>query len=124
MFLREFHRTTLLALDKKYNKIRDFVRYDKGDIPLFYLVSSNGIRMCEDLEKPLQVVFNQYTIDKINQYGFYRFSMTGLNFYLAVTDDAYNNIDKIVNDSKDFIGSGFVYKELIELKKLIKLTSH
>ncbi len=118
MFLQELHRVTESTLEKKYDIIRDFVRYNKGDIPLLYLVSNNGIRMCEDLEKPLEIVFNDNTIDIINKYGFYLFRMTGLHFYLLVTEDAYNNIDKIINESNQMIGSGFVFKELIELKKI------
>lgn len=44
--------------------------------------------------------------------------MTGLQFYLTVTDDAYENLDSIVNDVKNKVGSGFIFTELVELKKI------
>lgn len=118
MFLQEYHRVTENGLDKKFNRIREFVRYNISDIPLFYLQSSNGIRIIEDLEKPLQIPFNDYTINKINNEGYYNLMMTGLQFYLTVTDDAYENLDSMVNDAKNQIGSGFVFTELVELKKI------
>ncbi|MBH2025109.1 MAG: hypothetical protein I8H78_11955, partial [Flavobacteriales bacterium] len=85
IFLQEYHRVTENALDEKFNKIRDFVRYNNGDIPLHYLVSSNGVRINEDLKKPIQLPFNEYTIERIDKMGYYDFMMTGLFFYLSVT---------------------------------------
>ena len=48
----------------------------------------------EDLKKPLQLPFNDYVINRINEQGYYNLIMTGLQFYLLVTDKAYENIDE------------------------------
>lgn len=118
MFLQEYHRVTENALDERFNKIRDFARYNKGDIPLYYLVSSNGVRVNEDLKKPIQLHINQYAIERIENLGFYDFTMTGLHFYISVTDNSLNNLDTIIIEAKNLIGSGFIFKKLIELKRI------
>lgn len=118
IFLQEYHRNTGNALDEKFNIIRDFVRYDKGEVPLFHLKGSNGVRIVEDLELSHKLPFNDHSLEILKTYGFYHLHLAGLNFYLAATDVAFSNMDYIINESQVLIGSGFVIKELIELKKM------
>ena len=121
IFLQEYHRNTYNGLDPKFNRIREFVRHDIGDLPLYYLKSSNGVRMTEDFELSHELTFNDYVRQTIDNYGFYRLSLTGLNFYIAATDKANSNLDYLINDSKHLIGSGFVFTGLIEIKKLTEI---
>ncbi|WP_167357249.1 hypothetical protein [Myroides marinus] len=118
MFLQEYHRITENGLDEKFNKIREFVRNNNGDIPLYYLVSNNGIRLTENIDEPLEIHFNDLSLKIIDNYGYYHFTMTGLNFYLFVTDKAYENIDFIEKEANKLIGSGFVFIDFIELKRI------
>ncbi|MGV8946898.1 MAG: hypothetical protein ACOH1N_10755 [Lutibacter sp.] len=121
IFLQEYHRNTENGLDNKFKRIREFVRYDIGDLPLYYLKSSNGVRITEDLELSHKLMFNDYTLEIIDKYGFYQLSLTGLNFYVAATDKANSNFDYLIEDSKRQIGSGFLFNALIELKKLSQI---
>lgn len=121
MFLQEYHRVTENGHDKKFDKIRDFVRNNNGDIPLFYLVSSNGVRIHENLNEPLQIPFNKYSLQNIDKFGFFTLMMTGLQFYLAVTVKSDENTDFIIKEANKLIGSGFVFNDLIELKKITQI---
>lgn len=118
IFLQEYHLNTENGLDPKFNNIREFVRNDVGELPLYYLKSSNGVRIVEDFKLPTSIPFNEYGLQNIEDFGFYHLSLTGLYFYLAVTDKAFSNINHIVEDSKNLIGSGFVFTNLIELKRI------
>ena len=118
MFLQEYHRITENGLDARFDTIRNFVRDDKGDIPLYYLVNNVGIRMTEDLDLPLQIPFTEFTLKRIDDYGYYHMMMTGLNFYLAITDQASQNIEWLKDETNKSIGSGFVFSKLIELRKI------
>ncbi|GGX33546.1 HNH endonuclease [Aquimarina muelleri] len=118
IFLQEYHRNTENGLDNKFDKIREFVRYDIGELPLYYLKNSNGVKMTEDLDLSHGLPFNGYLIEILDKYGFYHLSMIGLNFYLEATEKAKLNLDYLIKDSNHLIGTGFVFKELIELKKL------
>lgn len=118
IFLQEYHRNTKNELDSKFNRIREFVRHNNGELPLYYLKSNNGVRISKDLKLSHELPFNENRLDIIDKYGFYHLSMTGLNFYIEATAKAKSNFDYIIKDSNNQIGSGFVFKELIELKKL------
>lgn len=121
IFLQEYHRNTESGLDKRFDRLRDFVRHDRGELPLYYLKSSNGVRITEDLKIPHELPFNDHVLEIIDNYGFYQLRMTGLNFYVAATEKASSNFDYLISDSRKQIGSGFVFKELIELKKLSEI---
>jgi hypothetical protein len=47
--------------------------------------------------------------------------MTGLNFFIAASDKADSNMEYLINQAKELIGTGFVFTELIELKKLSEI---
>ena len=118
VFLQEYHRCTKNGLDSQFDRLRQFVRFDKNDIPIYYLQSSNGVRLHDDLNMSPRLPFNDYSKSIISEYGFYHLSLTGLNFFLAVTDKADSNYDYIEKTSLEYIGSGFAYKGLVELKRL------
>ena len=76
--------------------------------------------MTEDLELPHTLVFNDLVMDIIENYGYFHLMLTGLNFYLAVSEKADVNIEYLRNDSNSQIASasGFVFDNLIKLDKL------
>lgn len=121
IFLQEYHRNTENGHDIRFNSIREFVRNDSGDLPLYYLKSCNGVRILEDFQLSHELPFNSNTLEIIDKYGFYQLRMTGLNFYVFATDHAYLNFDYLIHDSNNQIGSGFVFTELLELKKLTEI---
>lgn len=118
IFLQEYHRNTGDGLNANFDRVRNFVRFDEGDVPLYYLRNSKGIRMTEDLELPHALVFNDLVMGIIENYGYFHLMLTGLNFYLAVSEKADENIEYLKNDSNSQIASAFVFDSLIELDKL------
>jgi len=122
LFLQEYHRNTENGFDSQFDRIRKFVRYDEENLPLFYLKNSRGIRMTEDLTQPKELTFNSNVQNDIMKYGFFHLTFTGLNFYIAVNDKAYKNIETyLIPESENLIGSGFVFKELIEVRKISQI---
>ena len=76
VFLQEYHRYTGLGLDCRFDKIRKFVRYDKGDLPL-YFADNNGIYLVsEDIDIPI-LAFDEHNISPINDFGFYSIYLFG-----------------------------------------------
>lgn len=118
IFLQEYHRNTHFGLDSRFERIRQFVRYDNGELPLYYLKSSDGVRLMGDFDLPFELSFNNYVLNILEEYGFYHLSMNGLNFFIAATDKADSNKEYLINKATELIGTGFVFTELIELKKL------
>jgi len=118
IFLQEYHRRTKNGLDDKFDELRNFVRYDKGEIPLFHLKNSRGVRLTEDVNIPHELSFNNHVLSVIDKYGFYYINLKGLSFYLAVTKTAEKNSAYLMKDSRDLIGNGFAFEKLIEVKKM------
>jgi hypothetical protein len=116
IFLQEYHRCTKNGLDNRFNKLRNFVRFDKGDIPLYFLVN-NGVYFLEsDIESP-SFEFNENVLQEIDDYGFYMLIITGHVFFLEVTPRAEISREiYLKRESSKLIGSGFAYKGLKELK--------
>ena len=78
--------------------------------------------MTEDLTQPKELTFNSNVQNDIMKYGFFHLTFTGLNFYIAVNDKAYKNIETyLIPESENLIGSGFVFKELIEVRKISQI---
>lgn len=87
VFLQEYHRCTENGLDDKYNSIRRFVRYDIGDLPLYYAVN-NGVYFIEENINCPSFSFNEKVLSDINDFGFYTMMMFGNDFFLEVTPRA------------------------------------
>ncbi|SHG77800.1 hypothetical protein SAMN05444483_1342 [Salegentibacter echinorum] len=122
IFLQEYHRNTENGLDAQFDEIRNFVRYNIGDLPLYYLKNRTGIRLTEDLDMPMEFSFNQHVQSIIDRYGFYHMTLKGLNFFIAVNQKAFENIDNyLIPECKYLMGSGFVFNKLIEIKKISQI---
>ncbi len=131
VFLQEFHRNTGLGLDSKFDRIRKFVRYDKGDLPI-YFADNNGIYLVPvDVDIPI-LAFGEHNISPINDFGFYSIYLFGHILYLEVTPRAELTREiYLKNEAKHIVGSGFINKSIREmiyitdldftLQKLLKL---
>lgn len=121
--MQELHLNRKCALDIQYEPLRQFVRYNIGDMPLFHLKNNNGIRLTESMNKPKSLGFNDFVMSEIKDFGFYHLQITGLNFFLAINPaKAANHLHSyLIPLSRKLIGSGFVFKELIELKKISQI---
>ncbi len=50
MFLEELNRQQDIGYEEKFNVIRNFARYNKGDLPVFYFIRTHGIIMMFERE--------------------------------------------------------------------------
>jgi len=112
VFLQEYHRCTGLGLDSRFDKIRKFVRYDKGDLPV-YFADNNGIYLIsEDIDKPI-LTFNEHTISNIEDNGFYSIYLFGHFLYIEVSPRAELTREiYLKNEAKKIVGSGFINKSI------------
>lgn len=116
IFLQEYHRITLNGLDEKFNSIRQFVRYDRGSLPLYFLVN-NGVYLIEENINEPSLYFTEKVLSDIDDFGFYTMSLFGNIFFLEVTPRAeFTREVFLQKEAKEFIGSGFIYSGLKEMK--------
>lgn len=121
VFLQEYHRNTGKGLEEKFNNLRNFVRYDKGDLPL-YFGDNNGVYLVPvDMESP-SLAFNDKVISIIDEYGFYMLWLFGHIFYLEVTPKATFTREIYLNsEAKKMVGSGFILKCIKEMTFVTEL---
>ena len=121
VFLQEYHRCTELGLDSRFDKIRNFVRYDKGDLPLYFADNNGVYLLSEDSDKPI-LAFNEHNTSIINDYGFYQIYLFGHLLYIEVTPRAEFTRDIFLNaEAKKIVGSGFINKSIREMKYVTDL---
>ncbi len=119
MFLQEYHKETRNALDSKFDEIRQFARYNKGDVPLYILRGDNGILLLESEISTPRFHFNEMQIKNIDNNGFYNLIIWGQWFYLEVTPKAKSYRDIYLNkEAEKMIGSEFIFNNLIEIKSI------
>ena len=120
-FLQEYHRNTERGLDRRFDQIRDFVRYDKGDLPL-YFADNNGIYLLsEDSDIPI-LAFNEQNISVINDYGFYSIWLFGHILYIEVTSKAALTRDIYLKaEAEQIVGSGFINRSIKEMSYVTEL---
>jgi len=121
VFLQEYHRNTEQGLDAKFDKIRDFARYDKGDLPL-YFADNNGVYLIpEDFSIP-SLAFNENNLSTINDFGFYSIWLFGHILYIEVTPRAELTREIYLNSEvKKIVGSGFINKSIKEMRLITDL---
>ena len=118
MFLQEYHKATLNGLDAKYNVIREYARFNRGNIPLYYM-QNNGVFLIEDNIVNPKFNFSENQFQTIEDYGFYTLMLWGQIFFLEVTPRASLCRDiYLKKEASKFIGSGFVFRDCIEVEKI------
>lgn len=121
IFLQEYHRATQNGLDERFNEIRDFVRYNKGDLPIYYL-ENNGVYLIQQNIDDIYIGFTEKQKFYIDTYGFFPMVILSNFFFLEVTKRAEISREVFLyKESRKIIGSGFVYKSLRELKTIMDI---
>jgi hypothetical protein len=121
IFLQEYHRITFNGLDERFNPIRQFVKDDKGDLPIYFLVST-GVYFVEENQYNPSLTFSEKALADINDFGFYTIWMFGNIFFLEVTPRAeFSREIYLRQESLKLIGSGFIYSKLKELNLITDL---
>lgn len=121
-FLQEYHRQTGCGLEERFNNVRNYARYNIGDLPLYHLRGDNGVLLLEgDISIP-RLSFSENQIEIINAYGFYVLYLWGYWFYLEVTPMAeFNRESYLKRHAKKIMGTGFVVNRLIEVKSIFDI---
>lgn len=118
MFLQEYHKETGKGLDPKFNEIREYARYNKGNIPLYYVINNGILLIEEDINTP-KFSFSEHQFEKIDAYGFYTLVLLGQWFYMEVTPRAKLCREIYLRkEERTMVGNGFVNKGIIEVKKI------
>jgi hypothetical protein len=118
MFLQEYHKATQNGLDSRFDEIRNYARYNKGSIPVYYMLN-NGVYLLEKNTINPDFRFSENQYQHINDYGFYSLLLWGHWFFLEVTPRARLCRDTyLIREVRNLIGSGFVYRGCIELKSI------
>jgi len=118
VFLQEYHRETKNGLDNRFDYLRNYVRYDKGNLPVYFL-ENNGVYLIEKDIDGISFKFNENVKSEIDDYGFYTMIVYGNVFYLEVAPRAELSREIFLNQhSRKLIGTGFVFKQLRELRAI------
>lgn len=121
IFLQEYHRVTKNGLDSRFDLIRNFVRYDYGDLPIYFL-ENNGVYLIPKEIDNISLTFSESNLSNINIYGFYVLFIYGNIFYLEVTPMAQYTRDVFLKKQSDeIIGTGTVYASLKTLNIITDL---
>jgi len=121
VFFQEYHRNTLNGQDERFQKIRNFVRYDIGNLPLYYM-ESTGVYFAESNLDHLSFTYNENVLNEINSFGFYTMMIFGHIFFLEVTPRAeLSRYVFLKEESRKYVGSGFIFRELKEMKYITDL---
>lgn len=82
IFLQKYHLITGNGLEDKFNSIRNFVRHDEGDLPVYYI--HNNIILVSDLNIA-DLTMSSRLIKDVEDFGFFTFFLFGHWFFLQVT---------------------------------------
>lgn len=114
LFLQEYHKATMNALDPKFDRVRRYARYGVGDLPVWHL-QMNMMFVEKDLSEP-KLQFTEPELEQMETYGFYTFVLWGFCFYLEVTPRAELSREIFLeNESKRIHVGGFVVRNLVQL---------
>ena len=118
MWLQEYHRYCYGGLNTDFDRIRNFSRFNIGDIPLYYLVN-NGCVPVPDKDSLLHPTFNmnEKSLQDARDFGFYSLMIVGHYFILEVSPKADISrevyLDKL---SKELRVGGFIFRKIIKLE--------
>lgn len=113
-FLQEYHLHIHNGLDDRFNKIRDFVRFDKGDLPV-YSVMGKELFLVQD-NKDFVLKFGDSILNEIENFGVYTIYLFGEIYFLKVIDKPDEIIHGFLNDFNNKTNSArFFSKGISEL---------
>ncbi len=118
MFLQEYHKVTQNGLDAKFDEIREYARFNKGNVPVYYMLNNGVFLLEENIANP-KFHFSENQFETIERYGFYSLWLWGQIFFLEVTPKAKLCRDTYLRrEATELIGTRFVFRGLIELEKI------
>lgn len=95
-FLQEYHLNTHNGLDNRFKQIRDFVRFDIGDLPV-YSIMGKELFLVQD-NKDIVNKFGDSVLEDIENFGVYKIFLFGEIYFLKVLDKPDEIIHGFLND--------------------------
>lgn len=86
IFLQKYHKETGNGNHPMFNAIRNFARYNKGDLHVHYLY--NNIILCPK-DEYWEISMSENSINKFMENGVYKFWLGGHIFYMEIFPTAY-----------------------------------
>ncbi len=120
MWLQEYHRYCFDGLNSDFDRIRNFSRYNIGDIPLYYLVNNGCVPVQDnnELQHPTFCI-NEKSLQDARDYGFYTLLIAGHFFILEVSPKAELAREVYLNKiSQQLNVGGFVFSNLIRIDSI------
>ena len=89
-FLQKYHLVTGNGNNPIFDAVRNFARYDIGDLRVYYAFNNVILAPGEDETKHPVLHIGNNAEDEISHYGFFHFWLLGHNFFLEVSPVAAN----------------------------------
>lgn len=83
IFLEELQRQLGNAYNKEFDLIRNYARYNVGDIPVFYWQLKDGMYVVNEEFLNPEFHFGEFQLKMMNEIKFYEFMFFGHNFALS-----------------------------------------
>lgn len=99
MVFEELDRQKGNGHSEKYNIIRDFARYDKGDLPVFYFNRNTGIFMMFNREAETPILYFDRMLYLISNDKFLEIEFLGHVFGFPVTEFTEEDFKEYINTS-------------------------
>lgn len=88
VFLQKYHKVTGDGNNPKFTAVREFARYGKGELKVFY--AFNNVVLIPDMEGEPILPMNQNLIDEMHKTGMFCFWFLGHPLYLEVFPILFN----------------------------------
>lgn len=79
VFLQQYHKKTLLGLDPQFDYVRNYARFGKGDMQVYYIQSE--MILAPDISRDKFAILG---VDDIEEFGYYHLNIMGHMFFLEV----------------------------------------
>ena len=89
-FLQKYHLVTGNGNNPIFDAVRNFARYDIGDLRVYYAFNNVILAPGEDETNHPVLHIGKNAEDEISHYGFFHFWLLGHNFFLEVSPVAAN----------------------------------
>lgn len=125
MFLEELNRQKNIGYEPKFDVIRQFARYDKGDLPILYFNRVFGIMMMFDREAETPILFFDrmkylYSNDKFTEIEFLG-HVFGFPISKFDTEDYKNYVNKSIENKKGFFTDAIFIQKMTDVDITLKI---
>lgn len=121
VFLQKYHLLTGDGNNPKFAAVRDYARYGRGDLRVFYIF--NNIVLTEDRNLPPTLHMNEKTIEDMNLYGVYHFWFWGFPLYLEIFPIVFNvkGMNFLRSEAETMVINAKGNERMVELTNIMQL---